>query len=142
MSPVHILHHLCHLLEFNDTSTELRNEIILSTIPFPPIIFARESACLVSQAYISSFPASGLFLISPPASNSLVPKHKLPTNLVEFDFEPKFPIGIMATPKELDFLRIHHRLGDDPRVDTMVVDDTKGSHALAEIEKWLDELGI
>ncbi|KAF5377560.1 hypothetical protein D9615_005263 [Tricholomella constricta] len=122
--------------------SRLGQEIRLSTMPFPPVIFARSSACLIAQTYISSHPASGLCLISPPLSNASVPKSQLPTDLPEFNFEPKFPIGIVATAKELELFRANHRLGDDPVVDTISVPNVEGSEALVAIDKWLDELGI
>ncbi|GLB36306.1 hypothetical protein LshimejAT787_0305940 [Lyophyllum shimeji] len=122
--------------------TSLRQEIRLSTIPFPPIIFARSLACLIAQTYISSHPASGLFMISPPVSNSSVSKLQLPTDLPEFDFEPEFPVAIMATAQEMELLRARHRLGRDPGVDLITVPDVEGPQALAAIEKWLDELGV
>ncbi|KAF8078457.1 hypothetical protein FPV67DRAFT_1465345 [Lyophyllum atratum] len=122
--------------------SDLRQQIRLSTMPFPPIIFARSLACLIAQTYISSQPASGLFLISPPASNVSVPKSRLPTTLPDYDFEPKFPIGIMAKAEEMKVLQAQHRLGRDPGVDLISVTDVEGSEALAAIEKWLDEQGV
>ncbi|RDB29630.1 hypothetical protein Hypma_015359 [Hypsizygus marmoreus] len=122
--------------------SKLRDEIRFSTLLFPPVVFARSAACLIAQTYISSNPASGLFLMSPPISNASLPKELLPTDLAEFDFEPKFPVGIMGTPKEMEALRVHHRLGDDPNVDKMDVVNLDGSEALNEIERWLDDVGI
>lgn len=121
--------------------SELSNVIRLAAIPFPPVIFARKSASLIAQTYISSNPASGLFLISPPPSNS-VSKTLLPTPLQEFDFEPKFPIAIMASREEMNVLKTESRLGADLGVDKIEVDNLEGHDVLVAIEQWLDELGI
>ncbi|KAG6901901.1 hypothetical protein C0995_006739 [Termitomyces sp. Mi166 len=120
----------------------LRDEIRLSVMPFPPIIFARSLSCLIAQTYISSHPASGLFLMSPPLSNASVSKDLLPSKLPEFDFEAKFPIAVMATEREMGLFRAQHRFGNDPGVDMMTVPDLQGIHALAAIEEWLDLVGV
>ena len=130
----------CNFLPYSIIS-ELSSVIRLATIPFPPVIFARGFASLIAQFYISSNPASGLFLISPPSSNS-ASKGLLPTPLKEFDFEPKFPISIMATRKDMDVLRTESRLGGDLGVDKIEVENLEGQEALMAIENWLDELGI
>jgi hypothetical protein len=120
---------------------ELSSDISLAGIPFPPVIFARSSASLIAQTYVSSNPASGLFLISPPSSN-LVLKGLLPTPLREFDFEPKFPIAIMASRQEMDLLKEESRLGRDPEIDKIEVENVEGHEAFLAIRHWLDELGI
>lgn len=122
--------------------TELRGAIRLSAIPFPPVVFAKSSACLIAQTYISSHPACGLVLISPPVSNSSVPETQLPDKLPEFDFEPKFPVAIMASSEEMKTLRQSNRLARDPGVDTITLTGVQGEGACIEIERWLDELGI
>jgi len=121
--------------------SQLSSDIRLAGIPFPPVIFARSSASLIAQTYISSNPASGLFLISPPSSN-LVSKGLLPTPLPEFNFEPKFPIAVMASRQEMDLLKEESRLGGDPEVDKIEVENVEGHEAFVAIEHWLDELGI
>jgi hypothetical protein len=118
----------------------LSSAIRLAAISFPPVIFARSSACLISQTYISSNPASGLFLISPPPSNSASLGH-LPTPLKEFDFEPKFPMAIMASLQELDMLK-ESRLGRDSGIDQIEMENKEGHEAFTAIEQWLHELGI
>ncbi|KAG5726114.1 hypothetical protein E4T56_gene1294 [Termitomyces sp. T112] len=123
-------------------STNLHDEIRLSIMPFPPIIFARSLSCLIAQTYVSSHPASGLFLISPPLSNASVSEAILPSKLPEFNFEAKFPIAMMAPDKEMQLLRAQHRFGNDPGVDMMPVADLESSHALATIEEWLDLVGV
>ncbi|KII94331.1 hypothetical protein PLICRDRAFT_100150 [Plicaturopsis crispa FD-325 SS-3] len=124
---------------------EMKSVVRLSMIPFPPVIIARSAGALVAQRYISSNPASGLILISPPASNKAAAERGLfpgDAPLREFDFEPKFPIAIMATPREMKMLRSEHRLGQDPGVDKIVVQATDGQEAFTKMELWLDELGI
>lgn len=108
---------------------------------FPPVIFARSSACLIAQTYISSNPATALFLISPPPTNDNT-KGRLPTRLKEFDFEPKFPIAVMASPTEMNVLTRESRLAKDEGVDKFTVENTEGQDAFVRAETWLDELGI
>ncbi|KAG7099374.1 hypothetical protein E1B28_001230 [Marasmius oreades] len=123
--------------------SELRSAISLSTIPFPPVIFARGAASLIAQTYISSHPATGLVLISPPSSNeAVVESGLLPTPLPEFDFEPNFPLVVVATPQQMKVLREEHRLLKDNSLDTIIVDDVEGHDAFAKIEEWLDEMGV
>jgi len=105
------------------------------------VIFARSSACLIAQTYISSNPASGLCLISPPPSN-FASKAFLPTPLQEFDFEPKFPIAIMASQQEMSLFKKESRLGGDFGVDKIEIENTESQEAFVAIEQWLDELGI
>ncbi|KZP12019.1 hypothetical protein FIBSPDRAFT_670129, partial [Athelia psychrophila] len=123
--------------------TQLRSDIRLAMSAFPPVIFARASACLIAQAYISSNPASGLFLVSPPPTNAAVSERGLlPTPLEEFDFEPRFPIAVMAPPAEMDVLARDSRLAADAGVDRLAVHSVDGQEAFAAAETWLDELGI
>ncbi|KAF8898571.1 hypothetical protein BD779DRAFT_1484601 [Infundibulicybe gibba] len=122
--------------------SELRSTIRTCSIPFPPIIFAHSSACIIAQTYISSNPATGLFMISPPISNTSLPETQLPTRLKEFDYEPKFPIAIMATAAEMNVIQNQSRLGKEPDVDKIVVTDIEGRQALQEVENWLDGLGV
>ncbi|GBE83976.1 hypothetical protein SCP_0510350 [Sparassis crispa] len=124
--------------------TELSSHIRLCAIPFPPVIFARSFGSLIAQTYISSYPASGLLLISPPVSNEAVPSALLPSSLREFDFEPKFPCGILYAQGEMKRLE-HNRLWRDPNVDRLMVKDTgaiDGREGQAKIEQWLDEIGV
>ncbi|KIK04234.1 hypothetical protein K443DRAFT_676002 [Laccaria amethystina LaAM-08-1] len=124
--------------------SELRSAIRLSTIPFPPVIVARSSACLIAQTYISSHPAAGLVLISPPASNDELLGSKLSTRLKEFDFEPAFPIAIMGTKDEIRHLKQANRLcqKDYATVDVMQLSDLDSQEAFVKLDSWLDELGI
>lgn len=111
-------------------------------MPFPPIIFARSLSCLIAQTYISSHPASGLFLISPPISNASVSKALLPSKLPEFNFEAKFPIAVMETERKMRLFRAQHRFGNDPGIDMVLVPDLEDIHVLKAIEEWLDLVGV
>ncbi|KAG0709023.1 hypothetical protein DFH29DRAFT_1075384 [Suillus ampliporus] len=123
-------------------SEELKVNLRLSGSPFPPVIFARGFASLVAQTYISSHPAQGLFLISPPLSNASLFPSVLPIPLREFDYELKFPVAVMARPAEMAQLRKYSRLGQDEFVDLIELDNLEGHDAFLEIEQWLDILGI
>ncbi|KAG1757410.1 hypothetical protein EDB19DRAFT_1657328 [Suillus lakei] len=123
-------------------SEELKVNLRLSGSPFPPVIFAQGFASLIAQTYISSHPAQGLFLISPPLSNASLFPSVLPTPLGEFDYELKFPVAVMARPVEIVQLRKYSRLGQDEFVDLIELDNVEGRDAFLKIEQWLDELGI
>ncbi|KAJ3567367.1 hypothetical protein NP233_g6412 [Leucocoprinus birnbaumii] len=128
---------------------ELRSAVRLSMIPFPPIIFGRSAGCLIAQTYISSNPATGLVLLSPPANNTelgSVQAHDnspiLPTPLGEFDFEPYFPIMVMATSERMKVLKGLNRLAKNPEVDKFTVNTLEGQQAYSDIQNWLDKLGV
>lgn len=120
-------------------------------IPFAPVIFARGPGALIAQTYISSHPASGLLLISPPVSNDQLRDSSkaqgqtlLPTTLPEFDFEPKFPCAILCTQQETTALA-ENRLWKDDNVDKLVTRDEQaidGQQGFVKIEQWLDEVGV
>jgi len=126
----------------NFSAIELDSIVRMSFIPFPPVIIARGVACLITQTYISSHPASGVVLISPPPCNTMVPRNLLPTPLPEFDFEPKFPICVVATGEDMQILQRHNRLVKDQAADVIVVKNVDGQEAFTKIEQWLDEIGI
>ncbi|KAJ7783440.1 hypothetical protein DFH07DRAFT_787728 [Mycena maculata] len=112
-------------------------------LAFPPVIFARSSAAIIAQAYISSNPATALVLTGNiPAVNADVPENLLPTPLEEFNFEPKFPIALVTTPHEMERLRKTNRLAQDPTVDLLTTEDLASQDAFLKIEGWLDDLGI
>ncbi|KAF8973720.1 hypothetical protein BDZ97DRAFT_1912188 [Flammula alnicola] len=129
-------------LMMNGYESELASTIRLSAIPFPPVIVARASACLIAETYISSNPSSGLILISPPVSNAELSIDKLPTPLEEFNYEPNFPIAVIATPHEVERLRESNRICQSDSVDVIRVVDINLQQTLIEIEQWLDRLGI
>ena len=120
-------------------------------IPFAPVIFARGPGAIIAQTYISSHPASGLLLISPPVSNdnlrstSEAQGHTLlPTALPEFNFEPKFPCAILCTQQESSELS-NGRLWEDDNVDKLVTRDEHtidGQEGFVKVEQWLDEVGV
>jgi len=110
------------------------------------VIFARSSAALIAQHYISSNPASGLVLISPPTSNASVSSDAEAAfdlkSLKEFDFEPRFPIVIIESRDKQDAQDKENRLVRDEGVEMIVVADVDSQDALVKIEQWLDENGI
>jgi len=112
--------------------------------PFAPVFIARSLGCLVTQKYISSYPASGLVLISPPVSNAEVDDSKVPNQLDEFKYEPKFPIAIVDTPERVEEHKAQNRLCKDgsPYVDVIAVDKLEGQPLLRAVDNWLDELGV
>ncbi|KAI1784173.1 hypothetical protein LXA43DRAFT_902126 [Ganoderma leucocontextum] len=128
--------------------SELASHIRLLAIPFAPVVVARAAGTLIAQTYISSYPASALLLISPPPSNSALAASDmslLPTALPEFDFEPRFPVAVLATEQERSVLENQSRLWKDPDVDKLVVRNEAaltGQEGLIRIEQWLDELGF
>ncbi|KAJ3971940.1 hypothetical protein EV361DRAFT_799083 [Lentinula raphanica] len=115
--------------------SELSTIVKTSSNPFPPILFARNTTCLITQTYISSHPASGLVLISPPSSNHA---HGLP----EFNYEAQFPIVVVDTPGGMERLQAENRLVKENRVHRIVVDDVEGQEAFVRMEEWMDEIGI
>lgn len=128
---------------FNSNFSELSSAIRLSTIPFPPIIVARGSACLIAQTYISSNPASGMILISPPTSNAeMLESSRLPSPLAEFDYEPNFPIAVVGSEDETEKLAVAHRICRSENVDIITIQGLDENKMFVEIEKWLDKLGI
>lgn len=125
--------------------TELASHIRLLAIPFAPVIVSRAGGTLIAQTYISSYPATGLLLISPPPSNAEAPSSLLPTPLPEFDFEARFPCAVMCTEKEVARLAEGNRLWQDQAVDKIIVKDETaivGQDGVVKIEQWLDDLGI
>jgi pimeloyl-ACP methyl ester carboxylesterase len=107
------------------------------------VIIARSMGSLIAQTFVSSHPASGLVLISPPSSNSADSvKALLPSPLPEFDFEPRFPISLVSTEEESDMLRKSNRLAQDADVDVLSVQNVDSQEAFVRIEQWLDEVGI
>jgi hypothetical protein len=130
-------------IEHNFYSTviplDLRSHIRLAAIPFPPIIFARSMGSLITQTYISSNPASGLVLLSPPPNTASI---DVDPSLKEFDFEPKFPLLIVETKDREKVQRGENRLVKDWDVDLLIVDELESQDALIGVEKWMDEVGV
>ncbi|EMD32277.1 hypothetical protein CERSUDRAFT_58818 [Gelatoporia subvermispora B] len=126
--------------------SEVSAHVRLAAIPFAPVIIARSGGTLIAQTYISSHPASGLILISPPASNAdATSRSLLPAPLPEFNFEPKFPCAILCTEDEAATLADKNRLWQDTSVDKFVVRDEKavnGQDGFNHIQTWLDDIGV
>ncbi|KAI0628647.1 hypothetical protein C8Q77DRAFT_361061 [Trametes polyzona] len=125
--------------------SELASHIRMLSIPFAPVIVSRAGGTLIAQTYISSHPATGLLLISPPPSNAAVSQSLLSTPLREFDFEPRFPCAVMCTQAEQERLAADNRLWQESEVHKIVVRNEEaivGQEGVVKIEQWLDELGI
>ncbi len=84
-----------------------------------------------------------MVLISPPVSNkSLEEKKMMPTPLDEFNYEPSFPIAIIASPQEVEHLRQSNRICQAESVDVLSIDAVNDQQTFRELENWLDKLGI
>ena len=84
-----------------------------------------------------------MVLISPPVSNkSLEENNMIPTPLDEFNYEPSFPIAIIASPREVEHLRQSNRICQGENVDIMSIDAVNDQQTFSELENWLDKLGI
>ncbi|KAF4623722.1 hypothetical protein D9613_001943 [Agrocybe pediades] len=122
--------------------SELKSVVRLTAIPFPPVIVAQGLGCLVAQTYISSNPATGMVLISPPVSNEELDPKRFPSPLQEFNYEPEFPIAVIATPEEVSELRERNRICQSENVDVIPIKELKTQQVFTELELWLDKLGI
>jgi pimeloyl-ACP methyl ester carboxylesterase len=122
---------------------ELKQHIRLSSLIFPPIIFARSFGALIAQTYISSNPASGLVMIEPPASNAaLLKSGHLTTELTEFDYEPRFPLAVVNTPDVMETFQRESRFQEDPDIDWLVVKALDSPDMTTQVEQWLDMVGV
>ena len=63
--------------------TALSSQIRLQAIPFPPVLVAQGPSTLLTQAYISDHPASGLVMLDPVDDE-------------RFTYEPNFPILLLG----------------------------------------------
>lgn len=106
--------------------------------PFPPVVIAEGYGCLAAQAYVSSYPATALALVSPPSTITDVPRHVLPTDVDEFDFEPRFPIAIFSPTCQAQVLRQKNRLARSEFVDLLPYNEDLSS----SIGHWLDTLYV
>ncbi|TDL16609.1 hypothetical protein BD410DRAFT_816684 [Rickenella mellea] len=130
-----------------NAASELREAITTSPSPFPPVLVARGLASLVAQTYISSYPASALLLIDPPASPKTYPlssseaRKFLPTKVKDFDFEPRFPVALIATPDSdsSSTSLTEHRLVS-AGADVFLA--KREEDVMSLLENWLDELGV
>ena len=80
-------------------AAELRSQIRLMAIPFPPVLLASGPACLVAQAYVEDNPASGLVMLHPP------PDDVVKQEGVEFRYEPHFPVLLLGDAKSIGGIR-------------------------------------
>ncbi|KAF8634009.1 hypothetical protein AX15_001183 [Amanita polypyramis BW_CC] len=120
----------------------LRFAVRSAVVPFAPIVIARSAGCIIGQAYISSNPATGLFLVSPPSSTEAVSRTLLSAPLDEFNFEARFPIAVMATHAEMDKLKKFNRLCNDPAIDMIETSEMDDRTLLVNLECWLEDLGV
>ncbi|GHJ84222.1 hypothetical protein NliqN6_0624 [Naganishia liquefaciens] len=136
----------------NGMVSELAHQVRLLAIPFPPVIISHSSSTLLSQAYISDNPASGIVLVSPPVDNASIASSTEPENLLpEFNFEPHFPVLVVASSDLAERLRTSNRLVRDyaPRgigrggkgVSFEEVQDPTSERTRMTIERWMDRCG-
>jgi len=123
-------------------TNEIRANLQTLGHPFPPVVFASGFACLIAQAYVSSHPARGLFLVSPPLSNASLYPDILPTPLPEFDYELRFPIAVMGSSDHVAAIKAQTRFAPSAWVDLIQVENLQSNHPIEEVERWVDELGI
>ncbi|KAG8957949.1 hypothetical protein FRC03_009670 [Tulasnella sp. 419] len=121
---------------------ELSYHIRLSSIPFPPVLIGRSVAgSLIAQTYLSSHPASGLLLISPPTNTQSL-SVSLPSDLKDFDYEPRFPLLILDHTSAKEKQEKENRLVRDWQVELISLENLDGQEAFRAIEGWLDESGF
>ncbi|CED83702.1 hypothetical protein [Phaffia rhodozyma] len=140
-------------------TSELNQQIRLAANPFPPVLFARAFSSLIAQNYISSHPVSAMFLLAPPTpsvSDTTSPaayeprEGILPTALPEFNYEARFPIGVMypAAGIPMSDFEEEHRLAQDQGgwVEHLRfrgnIDGSDSESGRLEVEKWMDRVGI
>jgi hypothetical protein len=122
-------------------------------IPFAPIIIAAESSTLLSQSYISSHPASGLVLISPPHSATIATSFKSDNEpLPELTYEPHFPVLVVASDTQATEVQQQNRLVRDyanrgvgrggKGVSFETAPDVYSEQSRMAIERWMDRCGF
>lgn len=92
----------------------LATQIRTLGIPFPPVIVATGRACLLSQAYIEDYAASGLVMVNPTGDEddrdgSLGDKGK-EWEWPKLGYEPHFPILVIADQAKLEGLKKSSRI--------------------------------
>jgi hypothetical protein len=116
------------------------------------VIIAHSSSTLLSQAYISDNPASGIVLVSPPADNASISSSSEPEDrLPEFNYEPHFPVLVVASSELAEQLKTSNRLVRDfaPKgvgrggkgVSFEEVQDPTSERTRMTIERWMDRCG-
>ncbi len=131
---------------------ELAHQIRLMAIPFAPIIIAAEFSTLLSQSYISSHPASGLVLISPPHSATIATANSLDEPLPELTYEPHFPVLVVASDVQAKEVQAQNRLVGDyadrgvgrggKGVSFEKVPNVYSEQSRMAIERWMDSCGF
>ena len=81
----------------------LAGQIRLMAIPFPPILIASGSSCLLAQQYVGDNPVSGLVMLDAP-SDAPTTSSRSGDDWPVFKYEPSFPILIMAGRAGLETL--------------------------------------
>ncbi|ORX39597.1 hypothetical protein BD324DRAFT_648238 [Kockovaella imperatae] len=128
----------------------LSGQIRLMAVPFPPIVIASGPSCLLAQTFVGDYPVSGLVMLDPPsdeAPKTLKDKSSWPM----FNYEPKFPILVMADKDQVDTLGQRNRVakaaedgvsrgGKGVSIETMV-DGIRGEKTRTEVERWMDRCG-
>ncbi|CAK9781351.1 hypothetical protein CC85DRAFT_325853 [Cutaneotrichosporon oleaginosum] len=140
----------------------LNDQLRLLAIPYAPVIVASGSACLVAQAYVSDYRASGLVLVEPPpdedprggvgvataGAKAAGGEAAKPYAWPKFSFEPRFPVLVVASAENEAAVRAS-RLGREALerpggrgVSVMLQKDgPRGEGTRMEVERWLDWSG-
>jgi len=98
---------------FKDMAKVLNDRIRLMGIPFAPVIISEGVSCLVTQAFVEDFPASGLVMVNPPPDEDPRPKKGSEGGGWEwpkFGYEPRFPILVIAGEGEMRGLEVGSRV--------------------------------
>ena len=95
---------------FPSMTSRLANQSRLLAIPFPPIIVSSGTTCLLTQSYVSDNPASGLVLVNPPPDSDMRQRGDKVWEWPQFNYEPRFPILVVAEEEGMDRMRQGSRL--------------------------------
>lgn len=95
---------------FGEMTKALASQIRLLAIPFPPILVSEGRSNLLAQSYIGDNPASGLVMLNPPSDSDPRPSSEKSVEgcgweWPSFNYEPRFPILILAGEGKLGSLR-------------------------------------
>lgn len=92
----------------------LATQIRTLGIPFPPVIVATGRACLLSQAYIEDYAASGLVLVNPPGDEDdrkgEVGEKGKEWEWPKLGYEPHFPILVITDKERIEGLKKTSRI--------------------------------
>ncbi|KAL7422089.1 hypothetical protein Q5752_002732 [Cryptotrichosporon argae] len=130
----------------------LASQVRLLAIPFPPVLIASGLGCLVTQAYVSDHPASGIVLISPPPDEDARPAGaQQEWAWPRLTYEPKFPILVLGDKGDMSRLEssrvgsvAKHGVGRGGKGVTLeeLADGPRGEKTRINIERWLDRSGF